>query len=329
VDDPEPAQVAQDNSELSDGTKGVVRLLLAGHFKGVADVRLRINFYEELAAVQSQALQPVVLQSAVSVTDAVDAQIEVLVSSGELTEEQIGAVAELQQGFRDAADALAEEFTSSGDVEALKSGLQTAFDDLMAALRALLVPVDGEEPEAPPESVVELLEETVPEGAETPPAEGVELTDGSGGEEELGDTPTPGPDAAVAETPSVEDLLAGLEDAFASAVQNLSSSAASTSVLPPLSPPSGNGVAYAKFLAIYNELYGIGQAEAVAAEEPVGDEVSVPADEPVGEGDVPPDDPVGEGDVPPAEPVGEGDVPPDEPVGEGDVPTAQLLDVVA
>jgi hypothetical protein len=307
VDGPEPEEVAQDNSQPAGSTKGVVRLLLAGHFKGVADVRLRINFYEELAAAQSQALQPVVLQSAVGVTDAVDAEIEALVSSGALTEEQIGAVGELQDEFHAAADALSEEFANSGDVEALKSGLQTAFDDLMAALRALLLPDDSEEPESPPESVVELLEESVPEGAETPPVDVVEPTDGPGGEEEPGDTPTTEPDGVTAQTPSVEDLLTALEGAFTSAVQNLSTSVASTSVLPPLSPPSGNGVAYAKFLAIYNQLYGIGQDEAVAAEEPVGDDINVPADEP----------------------VGEGDVPPDEPVGEGDVPTEQILDVVA
>ncbi len=32
--------------------------------------------------------------------------------------------------------------------------------------------------------------------------------------------------------------------------------------LPPLSEPQGNGRAYEKFLATYNELYGLGDVEA-------------------------------------------------------------------
>jgi len=40
--------------------KGVLRLLQEGHFKGVADVRLRINFHEELTAIAHENLVPVV-----------------------------------------------------------------------------------------------------------------------------------------------------------------------------------------------------------------------------------------------------------------------------
>lgn len=43
VETPDPTQ------DDADETRGVIRLLEAGHFKGVADIRLRINFVEELA----------------------------------------------------------------------------------------------------------------------------------------------------------------------------------------------------------------------------------------------------------------------------------------
>ncbi len=36
---------------------GVIRNLLEGHYKGVADVRLRINHFEELAAIESAQLK--------------------------------------------------------------------------------------------------------------------------------------------------------------------------------------------------------------------------------------------------------------------------------
>ncbi len=41
----------------AEGSKGVIRLLQEGHFSGVADVRLRINFHDELqqAAAQNAA----------------------------------------------------------------------------------------------------------------------------------------------------------------------------------------------------------------------------------------------------------------------------------
>ena len=38
------------------GTKGVVCLLQQEHFKGVADIRLRINFFNEFSAIKSEEL---------------------------------------------------------------------------------------------------------------------------------------------------------------------------------------------------------------------------------------------------------------------------------
>jgi hypothetical protein len=46
VETPDPTQ------DDADEARGVIRLLEAGHFKGVADIRLRINFAEELAGAE-------------------------------------------------------------------------------------------------------------------------------------------------------------------------------------------------------------------------------------------------------------------------------------
>jgi len=40
-------------------------------------------------------------------------------------------------------------------------------------------------------------------------------------------------------------------------MDDLTTAVSAVSVLPPLSEPNGNGVAYNKFLAIYNEMRGI------------------------------------------------------------------------
>lgn len=45
--------------------------------------------------------------------------------------------------------------------------------------------------------------------------------------------------------------------AFDAALDGLGNALSGATVLPPLSEPSGNGKAYEKFLAIYNDLYGV------------------------------------------------------------------------
>ena len=54
--------VPQSNAEESNNSEdveGIIHLLQEGHFKGVADVRLRINFHEELAAIEADELKAV------------------------------------------------------------------------------------------------------------------------------------------------------------------------------------------------------------------------------------------------------------------------------
>ena len=50
-----PDAVELPESEVHGG--GVIELLKQGHFKGVADVRLRINFFDKLKSRDNQALQ--------------------------------------------------------------------------------------------------------------------------------------------------------------------------------------------------------------------------------------------------------------------------------
>ena len=48
------SETKEPSAEETGKTKGVIRNIKAGNFKGVADIRLRINFHEELAADRSQ-----------------------------------------------------------------------------------------------------------------------------------------------------------------------------------------------------------------------------------------------------------------------------------
>ena len=55
------------------------------------------------------------------------------------------------------------------------------------------------------------------------------------------------------------DRFRGHDGAFDAALAELVEGMRTTQVLPELSPPNGNGKAYAKFLAIYQELWGLDQ----------------------------------------------------------------------
>jgi len=55
----------------------------------------------------------------------------------------------------------------------------------------------------------------------------------------------------------LQSYIEELESAFEAAMEELIGGLGEVQILPELSEPSGNGVAYEKFLAIYNELRGI------------------------------------------------------------------------
>ncbi|HUU85634.1 MAG TPA: hypothetical protein VM243_19215, partial [Phycisphaerae bacterium] len=75
-----PEETASPKHDKHDGEKvpGVIRLLEAGHFKGVADVRLRINFFEQLSARAEAAAQPVVQDESRQLVETVNAQLDEL-----------------------------------------------------------------------------------------------------------------------------------------------------------------------------------------------------------------------------------------------------------
>jgi len=220
-------------------TKGVVRLLQEGHFKGVADVRLRINFADELAAIEHDGLAGIVEEAVPGLLDAVNAQVDGLVASGELSEEQAATVAEAQVAFNAAVQQLAQDLVAGGGTNtgALTAGIQSAFDTLAEALEPLLGALNAPEEEA---------------SAEVLPA--------------VEEVPTEEP----AQTSILLTFMEDLSGAFSAALEEMQGALDNADILPPLSGPSGNGVAYAKFLAVYNELHGIGGTETSSPEaEPI------------------------------------------------------------
>ena len=239
-----------------DAAKGVVRLLLEGHFRGVADVRLRINFYDQLAAAAAEALKPVVLDKAEALAATADAHLGELLSSELLSQEQATAVGGFREAFEAELGALADEYSSTADAGAYSDSLRASFERLMSTLSDLLVP-----------------DEAVGSAGQTQPVDLSGLEGPSAAEEPTQDLqseaampPESGDDAGDIQT--IADLLDSLRQALAAALEDLSASSSQAPMLAPVSAPHGNGVAYAKFLAIYNEMRGVSEDLALEGDQP-------------------------------------------------------------
>ncbi|MCZ6682418.1 MAG: hypothetical protein O7B26_04485 [Planctomycetota bacterium] len=227
----------------SDEGLGVLRNLLAGHFKGVADVRLRINFFDELSAVANESAAAAASEEVNGLINTVNSQIDKLLSGLEIEQDASDGVAELLAGFGTAVDEGLDQFSSDGDREAFAQLIESAFDSFVQQLRDLLYP--PEQPEAPSTDETDPADETAGEST-VAAVEGEKLAPGD--ETTIGDT--------IETTPTPDDPLADLISAFSEALASFMQSISTSSQLPELSEPSGNGVAYDKFLAIYNEMLG-------------------------------------------------------------------------
>jgi hypothetical protein len=110
---------------------GVLRNLMAGHFKGVADIRLRLNFQEEIAHLGAEQAR----EAAPGAVDGLLAGLDA--EAARLMEGAPGEAQELYAAFRDQARAAAGS-VAEGQAEAgtLVAAVRAAFEDFLSALRS-------------------------------------------------------------------------------------------------------------------------------------------------------------------------------------------------
>ncbi len=111
---------------------GVIRLLEAGHFRGVADVRLRINFFDELQSRREEAAAPVIEQAGETFTNTIADGINDVVASLGIED----ALAEPIDAFTGTITTTLADFT--GDTAAIEQSLRDAFGELLVSLQASL-----------------------------------------------------------------------------------------------------------------------------------------------------------------------------------------------
>jgi hypothetical protein len=235
--EPKPAELSTDQEQ----EKGVIRLLREGHFQGVADLRLRINFHEELQQAATREAQETWASEGQELVSTLNGKIEELGNTFAFSEEVAGLMDNFEQatsplfsGTTDGpfdATAAMDEMTKAfnGLIDALQAFKPTATDESSALVAA----EDGAAPNALPAT-----EEPAIATADAP------ATDPLTGENS---STTP---AALTFT----DALANLQQWFDTEKAALDTMLAETRSLPELSAPRGKGVAYERFLAMYNSL---------------------------------------------------------------------------
>ena len=105
---PTPIQPVDQEVEKNENVKGVIRLLQEGHFKGVADIRHRINLSEELNAMENGEIQKIIGEKVSAITGGVKANLDTLLSSDNLSEEQSTSISEQMEIFTQSVDVLIE-----------------------------------------------------------------------------------------------------------------------------------------------------------------------------------------------------------------------------
>ena len=266
----EEPPIEQEEEELP----GVIRNLLEGHYTGVADVRLRINFADVLAAIEQEQVQAaaaeqidgmlatlgVTVAGVLGSSEAVKAD-ETLEGSTEApaeessegpTEEQLAAISEYQGVFVEEVNDSKEVFITSEapSQDELVAGLNGAFESFVASLISLFEPEPAPEPEEVEPPVTTMSEG--PEGESQPD----ELLVEEGGAEGTGEinSEEPEPEIPVEAGFDYQSFIENLTSSFTTALDELINALNDVHALPELSEPNGNGVAFDKFLAIYNDL---------------------------------------------------------------------------
>ena len=115
---------------------GVLDLLQKGHFQGVADVRLRLNFHQVLAGLEHESVKAAAGVAVPSLVDAVGGEIDSFLQAPDTGTELAAEIEGLFESFASTSRQLALDLV---DGESLTAGLRSAFASLEESLRGVLL----------------------------------------------------------------------------------------------------------------------------------------------------------------------------------------------
>jgi hypothetical protein len=214
--------------------KGVIRLLSEGHFQGVAGLRLLINFHEELQQTASREAQEALISGGQELVTTLNGSIEEM---GEIFDFEVAAP---MKDFKEMTSSLFSGATDPPfDADTVIKTMTDASIGLFSALNENKPAAEQEKSAMETtEGEVSATAESAIAGVDTPATD--PLTEGSS--------------SATPDTSIFLDALGNLQQWFNTEMAALETKLAATQSLPELSSQRGKGVAYERFLAIYNSL---------------------------------------------------------------------------
>jgi hypothetical protein len=236
--EPSPTAVATEQVDDAPQARGVMRLLDEGHFKGVAELRHRIHHFEMLAAEAKASAGDSLATPLTALTQSLSDQLGAAAADPSMNPSAAEAIGELKSEFELVMQGIA---ASAADVDFadMRDSLELAFAGLVEKLAAALAaPIQAEEDAvAISVPVVDKAQLTLKE----PDLTSIDA-----------DTAFPPPEEKAGL--DIDGLVASLTDAFRAGLSDLTSTYTVAASLPDPAPAPGKGKAYAKFLAVYNEL---------------------------------------------------------------------------
>lgn len=212
---------------------GVVGLLQEGHFQGVADVRLRINFHEQLQLMMSQKSGEVLQTESRELMIELESKIQSVGEEFQVADQ----VADLLTSFKEEAEGLLGSSEGGGDSLSVIGGLRDAFAGFFISLQSIL-PADDAEADSGSAG------EAAVAGTEAPVSEnGAQVSDPEVTEADGSTTTTEPAGFTVA--------LQNLKEWFETEVAALEKTVNDLQILPEPVESHGNGVAYERFLETY------------------------------------------------------------------------------
>ena len=214
--------------------RGVLRLLESGHFKGVAAVRLQINFFDELSARGQIRAMQAVEGGAQSLIGSVLRDANEWIGALSSEPDQAQSLKDLLTEFGDGIRTAAASATVGGklDLAGLTDAFNTEFEKLVTGVTNLLAPPAAPVDDTTPPDQISSGDST-PTGDNLAPPASLE--------------PTNVPSDAQ-EPSSLDAALSALRDSFAAALDEFVNAIDTAGALPTIQPSKGNGVAFQKFL---------------------------------------------------------------------------------
>ncbi len=252
----EKSTTSAETSPQKNQAQGAVRLLQEGHFKGVAALRLRINFFDQLSSLEHESIQATAQEGVAELALALKEKIADLNSNGLIGEEILPQFAELADTFiTEIQNSVAGE---KFDQQLLTPTLEQVHGNFHAALQNLLLPPKQPTLQAAEAVQVAATEEVPPEaeqGAEKSPSVTSTL------ETELPAGQTAASALNIVEESGDQGQLAAsldaLDSTFRSQLSSIEERLQGAPLLSVPEQPDNNGAAYQKFLAIYREMQGM------------------------------------------------------------------------